>query len=214
MSRDQAVTNHSEKETSQLVLPRESESQASSGGNSLLQGRQEGDDAGAPRPQPDQVWCKVVKGGALPAYHPQILCPGCPGRKGTDTVPLAPRERESFPPPPLQQETPPLSLPGMVITGPSSQCSQQAERRSSTSRGLGPCPDVAHPGNHGTPICPPCPCTRGFGCGSTGRCPEHTSAFRQRPVGSGPLGWGGSTVGGPAQRRGQMASLASLALLL
>lgn len=26
---------------------------------------------------------KWLRGGALPAYHPQILCPGCPGRKGT-----------------------------------------------------------------------------------------------------------------------------------
>lgn len=101
MSRDQAVTNHSEKETSQLVLPRESESQASSW---------EGDDAGAPRSQPDQVWCKVVKGGCTASLSPPNPVPWL-SRKEGDNVPLAPRERESFPLPPLQQETPPTFPP-------------------------------------------------------------------------------------------------------
>lgn len=70
------------------------------------------------------------------------------------------------------------------------------------------------PGDAAAHRSPPCPCTRGFGCGSTGRCHEHTGAFRQRPPGSDRPSWGGSTAGGSAWPRGWTATRASSVLLL
>lgn len=63
MNGDQSVTNHSEKETSQLVLSHQSEPLASSWGKSFFQGRQEGGAAGASFSQPDQ--CGGKRWGVL-----------------------------------------------------------------------------------------------------------------------------------------------------
>lgn len=67
--------------------------------------------------------------------------------------------------------------------------------------GQSPDPARCHPppGSQ-APAGPPCPCARGFGCGSTGRCRKHTRAPPPRPPGCGPPGQGGGAAGGSAGR--------------
>lgn len=76
----------------------------------------------------------------------------------------------------------------------------------------GQSPAPARPRDPGRPAGPPCPCARGFGCGSTGRCCKHTCAPPPRPPGCSPPGQGGGVAGGSAGRPCP-ASPASSALL-
>lgn len=87
------------------------------------------------------------------------------------------------------------SLQRLGIPGPFSPSLPSSSRTetstASKGTGLGRGPGGAHPRGPRPPAGPPCPCARGFGCGSTGRCCK---------PGCGPPGQGGGAAGASPAR--------------